>query len=296
MTSSHFKNSNGTPVLHKCWILFLDILGISNQILEASQKNNEQELLERFATSFQKANDSLSGQPVPWAMQESVSFSDNVVVAWPIGDDDGAHSQEEVLARAAIYQLELLKDGFYVRGGLDVGAVHISDGFVFGSGLLSTYTLESQNAIYPRIVIGTSAMEQFSELSLMYAAPPISLGGQTLLRDHTGTVFIDYLTAGLLRYPLDAISVGHMGIHPDFPSYRDAVLNPHKDSIISQLENNKDDLRIYNKYFWLANYHNYTCGILHPKDEEIQIEIKKFVLNKLANKSLQLTPAFGRCS
>lgn len=296
MTISVFKSSNGRPVLRKCWILFLDILGISNQMLEAAQRNIEQELLERFATSFKKASNSLSGNPVPWAMQESVSFSDNIVVAWPIGEDDGSYSQEEVLARAANYQIELLKDGFFVRGGLDVGAIHILDGFVFGSGLLSAYTLESQSAIYPRIVIGSSAMEQFSELSLMYAAPEISLGGQILLRDNNGTVFLDYLAAGLLRYPPDPIPVGHIGIHPDFPSYRDEILKPHQESIITQLSYNKDNSRILSKYIWLAKYHNYACEILLPKEKEIRIKINKFVIKKEANKSLQLTPAFGRCS
>ena len=103
----------------------------------------------------------------------------------------------------------------------------MSGSFVFGSGLLSAHDLELHSAIHPRIVLGDKAIEQFSELAGMYAAPEISLGGQTLLRDHDGTVFLDYLMAGLLRYPPDPMPVGHIGIHPNFPSYCDAVLGPH---------------------------------------------------------------------
>ena len=130
----------------------------------------------------------------------------------------------------------------------------------------------------------------------MYAAPEISLAGQVLLRDDGGTVFIDYLTAGLLRYPPNAMPVAHIGIHPDFPSYHEAVLMPHRDAIAAQMKVHRDSPRVWEKYAWLARYHNYACKRLHPDDPDLIITTNEGALSEQAEIPLQLTPTFGRRS
>ena len=57
---------------------------------------------------------------------------------------------------AAGWQRQLSDSGIFIRGSLCYGSLIKEDDFVLGSGLIKAYKLESNDAIYPRIIIDES--------------------------------------------------------------------------------------------------------------------------------------------
>ena len=71
---------------------------------------------------------------------------------------DGEPELDQVLSDIALLQLGLAHEGFFVRGGVAVGALYIDDDMVFGPGLLDAHDAE-QNAKTPRVVLHESAVK-----------------------------------------------------------------------------------------------------------------------------------------
>ena len=112
--------------------------------------------------------------------------------------------------------------------------------------------LESNIAIYPRIVIDTCLKPS-----------PILVGWA---QDEDGIWYADYLTLGytLLCNPHN----GETPIpHDEFLSY----IVSHKNGICSALEKYKTNDRVYIKYRWLASYHNRFCR--HTELSDLIIDI-----------------------
>jgi hypothetical protein len=95
------------------------------------------------------------------------TFSDHIVVSWPLdalGKSDGKPDGLDASAVAFFLSSNLarllssiaaaaLRLGFLVRGGATIGKLYHSQGVVFGPALVEAFELESQTAIYPRIVL-----------------------------------------------------------------------------------------------------------------------------------------------
>ena len=53
-------------------------------------------------------------------------FTDNIVIGWPILQD-GESEFEYTILNVAYYQLELILEGLFVRGAMDMGPAYIDD-------------------------------------------------------------------------------------------------------------------------------------------------------------------------
>src|SRR5262245_65815795 len=76
-------------------------------------------------------------------------FSDTLVLAAPVLPS----SEEEVaigglVLQAAYLQLNLIDEGFFLRGGLSLGSFHIRDGLIFGPALVDAARIEHDVAIH----------------------------------------------------------------------------------------------------------------------------------------------------
>jgi hypothetical protein len=83
------------------------------------------------------------------------SFSDSVVVSMPV-EAKGLLSFLEALAKI---QLGLAVEGFFLRGGVTIGALCHDNELIFGPALNRAYCLESGLAIYPRILLDSDCSE-----------------------------------------------------------------------------------------------------------------------------------------
>jgi hypothetical protein len=152
--------------------------------------------------------------------------------------------------------LQMATHGQLIREGIDTGLALVSDSNeVLGSGLVAAHELESQLAVYPRIVLGRSAMgflrgctteEQLDALkcdaptrAMIRATIDFTLSFVTV--DQDGLPRLHFTTPEMLRRLSDA---GHSGI---IARARTAI----KDRL--EVANKSNNVRIISKYLWMHN-------------------------------------------
>lgn len=193
-------------------------------------------------------------------------FTDNVVIGWPIPDHplhgDGESQLGHTFLNVAQYQLEMAVRGYLVRGGLAVGDLFMDDMVVFGPALVEAYRLESEVAVHPRVVLCDNAV-RLARLHSKYYRPRRSAPqNEELLVDVDGHCFVDYLRA----YP---------GSFDDPAEGRTLLRKQmliHKERVADQLGRHEKNRRIWDKYAWVAKYHNHAAAELFPKEAALRID------------------------
>jgi class 3 adenylate cyclase len=239
-----FINRRREPCLVKCVVLFMDLLGVS-AMNQARHPDRYLVALERVVTKSYR--DYLN----PFSPWPSAFFSDTLVVAAPLVDGRSATSEVmQLAAQGAELQMDLARAGFFARGGLSIGKFHIRDGLVFGPALVEAYRLESQIATHPRIVLSADAAKCQLE-----AQRRTSRGNPMLMRDGDGWTFINYLGAQIEVDPQDPIQ----------------ALAEHRDQIVVNLIEHRSAKRVWEKYRWVAEYHNEVLREKLPGDQSLLV-------------------------
>jgi hypothetical protein len=177
-------------------------------------------------------------------------FSDAIVMASPV---DPAVGEEAAIAgllmQASWLQLSLAERGFFARGSIVVGEFYLRDEISFGAALVEAYHLERDKAIHPRVILSEevhATQRQNLEDYVKRRGTPLT----TLpLRDRDGQAFLSYLEL-MLEEATD-------------PRPR---LASHRDALVDKLKAYRDNGRVWEKYRWVSEYHNYFCN--EHKDED----------------------------
>lgn len=243
-----FVTRRGTPKLVKCAVLFVDLLGVR----EMNRSANAREhliALEHAVTGMYR--DYLRAES-PWP---AAFFSDTLVLTAPVMPySDEEASIGGLVVQAAWLQLNLIAEGFYARGGLSLGRFHIRDGIVFGPALADAYELEHMHAVHPRIILGKSSEASQRRDLKWYGDPAESPQNALLLCDGDGWTFINYL--------------GLLFDEPDDPR---PALELHRNNAIDRLSRHRTDKRIWEKYRWVAEYHNAIVSQRLPDEPQLLI-------------------------
>lgn len=229
-------------------IVVTDILGYSDMIQDAYQKDKQQDFLIKIHNALGKALKNVSDPSGSnWHMK---LYSDNLIIGYRfLGAGQGAFELPQACHCIGHFQREMAVDGFFIRGGIAVGSIHISKNLIFGQVLEELKKAEGR-ANYPRVVFLDSAIDY------LLAHPDIrdnSLLNDILWDDDCdGTRFINYL------YPLRRKKYVQ----------RETEIQSHKRHIESNLVTFKSNDKVCQKYKWLAKYHNRFCrksGIYNAK-------------------------------
>jgi len=240
-------------------VVYLDILGYTETITESYRQKSDSVLLSRLHAALGDAKSHLTERHIlthgekQWEVK---LFTDNLVIGMPIFDD-GELDLGVLFQLAGMYQYSLAQHGFFIRGAIAVGDLFMAGDMVFGEGLLQAHDAESQLARDPRIVLAPSALNLVEKHLCYYASVRSSPHEYELLVDTDRQVFVNYL-----MIPLD----GDRG-----NSYHRAGLKKHKTHIEENLAKFRTLPRIWNKYAWAANYHNFVCEWLSPKSATLKI-------------------------
>lgn len=226
---------------------FIDILGFSN-LIEQSEENwgNAMEKLHKIEEHIE-ANfliNSFEGATVR-------IFSDNVYFSIPISENINEKQIYDIAWFVRqIYELQwfFLDSEIFIRGGVAVGTQYISNTTLFGTALLKAYRAESQQAKYPRIILGESLIELLTSLN---GCTPIRNCGCLYTKDNEGITYMDY-----------------MSLWDDWSweeDFKHKIFVRHRDIIANQITTISDK-KILEKYKWLIEYHNtyakkYNCEI-----------------------------------
>jgi len=255
-------------------VAFVDILGYQALIRETHQNGTAQSLLTRlhqalFAASRHLNDLDQNGNPLlpPSTLPKTDlykirTFTDNIVIGYPI-QNDGEGELGAIFWKLSSFQCEMVNHGFFVRGAIAIGDLHIDDMTVFGQGLLDAYDGESKHARDPRIILTKSANEAVRQHMKYYANPSDSPQWRDLYKDADGQVYLSYL---------ESILIAEQECGPFFD-----VLTSHKTAVETKLTEHRNQPTYWAKYAWSASYHNFFCD-QYPDhfSEEHKIDVSQF--------------------
>lgn len=231
-------------------ISYVDLLGFQAMVTGKYKKTVGEisEILDNFflinydlGDHFSQLNDTLSFS----------SFSDCIVRARKlISIDDNyrtAMCYMTELYSISLVQNHLVRKDIFIRGGLTFGEIRTEDNKIFGPGMVHAYLLESQYAIYPRILISSEVMQMLSNNPDCIAREVID---DCIDQDFDGRYFIDYLkNIIIVAYQNEEINGDNLK--------RD--LSDHRDALVRFAKQHSDEFKKpTDKIMWLIKYHNRT--------------------------------------
>jgi hypothetical protein len=228
----------GKPVLRRSVVVVADILGFCERTKQAFAGGAQQSLLETLHRILSREYSFLDDpSQTKWRLKV---YSDNLILGYPfLADKSGVFEFEQACFSIAHYQLGMASEGYFIRGGIGVGEVHISDRIVYGD-VLNEVKRADKHGTPPRVVLLDSAIKHSAAID----AP--SHLDRIICKGEKGP-FINYL--GIL----DLV---------DNDLRRNSVL-AHKVAIeggLSRHPGEADRRCVLEKYEWLARYHNTFCS------------------------------------
>lgn len=183
---------------------------------------------------------------------ERCIFSDSVVISYDDKKDVG--NAFNLLLEVSAIQFELMLMGYATRGGITFGGLYHKNNVVFGPAMNYAYFLESEKAVFPRIIVSSEFLEYAKENESPQNSKKeeIKFIYSLLKKDSDGYYFVDYLSE-----------------YGFADSYEENVycLKIIKEFILQGLK--KTDDRVKAKYIWLKNYYN---SIVKEQDEIIDLK------------------------
>lgn len=257
-----YRYNQFEPELLESIVCFTDILGFSNLILETKSNVEEGNNLLRKLRKVLKKQYAEILEYNKYAHFKS--FTDNIILAYPKWDD-GEGQSGLVFETLMKYQLEMTIEGYFLRGGIAIGDYFGDEDFAYGTALIEAHNLECSDAKHPRIILSEKLIETVSSFLKYYGDAESSPFYSSLLRDTDGQYFMNYLASGI-----DSID-----------SFEDAdqfsnLLKRHKEIVEFKLQKFHGNEKLYPKYEWVAQYHNYFCSvyITHNSIENLELVIE----------------------
>lgn len=238
--------NNGVPVLTKSYCVFMDVLGFSNLITKSANTESEHDVFYKFYETSTKILNEIKELSEPYFLLKVKIFSDNILLAAPWYTEEGENEFGHIVGAIQTYQLKMALNGYFIRGGLSVGKLFIDESMIYGKALLDAYHLESVIASDPKVIISNEAFHVFRAHTKYYANPENSPQNSDIIIDADKRGFINYLQALILE--------DHDGPVMDI---KNLIL--HKENILEALNKNIDNIKVWYKYHWLCDYHNYFC-------------------------------------
>lgn len=225
-------------------VAFIDILGWSNQVYKSSKTQDEIVKLGGILKVIQNVSGFLvnlptlpDGSPFPGDMRIT-QFSDCIVAST---EDSYFGKQGMEFLLQNLYEITFV-NGIFLRGGVTIGDIHHAANMVFGPALNDAYNLESKEAIYPRIILG-------HHIGLHWKDTTELLGQTWEKSDHDEYYYYNFMP------PFK----GGQFFKENKELWKNR-LEIFARSILQNAEINKNNSSIFNKYVWLARYHDETLN------------------------------------
>lgn len=255
------RDESGSPLLRNSVVIFIDILGYQDQVKKAMEAGEGEAILtdlrKAFDETYHHIKDESDITRPHWLVK---GFTDNIVIGCPIFQD-AEPEMGYMFSNLCIFQLMMISHGFFIRGGIAIGKLYMDDEIVFGKGVIEAYETEQNLARDQRIVLSKSALEYVEYHIKSYARVEIAPQYSHLLRDRDGQIYVNYL---------DLITEFEADYSVFFNEFK-----KHKEVVESRLREYVSQPPIWNKYLWVANYHNWFCDQSSHFDESYKIDLSE---------------------
>ncbi|MCX5639112.1 MAG: hypothetical protein NTX52_15665 [Planctomycetota bacterium] len=176
-----------------------------------------------------------------------------------------------LITELSFLQLFLSAHNIFVRGAISQGRHFENEHIIFSEGLVNAYELQNADR-FPRIKIDEIIPEGMKEKTDSFFVDRLA---DYLIVAPDGVCFLDYLQA-LTWEGVDAI--------------KDDLFKDHKKAITDEVERNRGNYNVIEKYKWLAEYHNTKFYQLYDLDDYYE-EYQKEMLNEMCISS-DIFPSF----
>ena len=256
--------------------LYLDMLGYSNKVGKIKNQNDAKKFIE-FMKSNKGIFDIISNRlDITHDFLNYYEFkysfiSDSIIISLYPKKLKESVSEKEYYKYSALFFMDLCNkilplffniwnhEKILIRGGISNKFTYIENEFAVGEGLIEAYKLESEEALYPRIVISRSLSnnKQFMQ-SLQEKYITIYGKGEYILKKDKGDdlFYIDYLN--LLKNQENP----KFQYFENIRKSNEKFFSLHKKAIDEMklfLESKKDTddyENVKKKYDWIKQYHN----------------------------------------
>lgn len=144
-------------------IAFIDILGFKNLLKSPKETTNAMTTISGTLDKLRELWRDIN----PKHEIKTTIFSDSIILAYDLnkrGDASNRYIFEHFCIAVGQLQAELVSQNVWVRGAVTCGDLYFPqvsiDTIIYGSGFVRAYELESQHAIYPRIIIDTKIIKK----------------------------------------------------------------------------------------------------------------------------------------
>lgn len=276
-------------IIEKSYCIFLDLLGFSSDVLNNCASNHAQEHLSNLLMALKSAMSKFKYND-DYGMKV---FTDNIVIGVPFKkitelsswcpedeiNDYGGYASGDILSeiyeqyfnniidQVIFYQMEMVLNSFFVRGGWSSGSLYMDSNIVYGDALIYSHELESIKAIYPRIILSDKLKTMVDRmiynkavlLPFPYNRKYEIYGNPTipqLLEAENEIYFVNYLFE-TVNWEQKFIDLKR--------------IKKHKEIVIQKINDYIDNEHILEKYCWSAFYHNKFCEyfIVHALGQEL---------------------------
>ena len=247
-------------------LAFIDILGFS-ELIKESQGNHERFLwLRSLFMEFESVGSHIAadntamaeiGKILPTLRGKSdpthmVAFSDSIVLSTSVRPSCEPAAVFALAQRTADLCTQLLHFGCLTRGGITIGDLFHESNVVFGPALLDAYKLESQVAVYPRILFSDDAVRYINDFQLLGSDQ------RAVIRDRDGLPYLNVLAWAVSRQN----------------NFDDDSFDRIRDNLIA-LRGTSRDLRAHAKIEWYVDYFNDTVDLLNKCNARLCSEVQR---------------------
>jgi hypothetical protein len=220
---------------------YLDILGFRDLVRSLSTDPAHVQSLRRL---LQKVHAPPGAELKPKVRVQSIS--DAVALSTQLN----AAALDAMLQSIAWLMLDLLWEGYFVRGAVVKGPLYHDDHMVFGKALVDAYYYESEVAKYPRVVVVREVREEILKAEMPKAQPELM---KLLKQSEDGPMFLDVLRfvrdiGKKAKNPTVRLTEGEQHLHSRF--------NTIGSRLQERFEQSMDNPRHFEKVRWFAKYWN----------------------------------------
>ena len=228
-------------------VAFLDFLG-SQKMMQSDEDRDV--LLQKMHSIYESTLDTLKEAPEHNKPELEVRiFSDNIVFAKKVTTPMVLFDDFQYVSWvSAVFQAQALLKRLLVRGGISYGLFYCDDVFIYGEALAKAYAMESNRAIYPRVIVDNYF---FNDTILTGGIRPVK--ENTFFKDFDGEWCVNFVTPNITS----SEEITH------------TLLRKLRENIVAMYRDNSGDAKLRQKYFWLVNSFNMLLDKAEYEDFKI---------------------------
>lgn len=252
MKMSLYKDDKGGH-MRKSFCAYLDILGFSEKII-----NNDIDFFNKYLSVLEEELKYIKRRQKRSSFELKI-FTDNFVFGHPWYDEYGEVELGNIFEVLAHIQFTFSLSDIFVRGAVSMSQLYMDENIVLGPAIIDAYKLETEKAVYPRVILSDKVIEVVKGHTRYYSEPKDSPQNREYLVDIDGHYFINYLYV---------LVDGNRGRDEEV----EHNLFKHKEAVTRNIILHQDKFKLFEKYLWVAKYHNYFCETFLNKFEKINLD------------------------